>query len=99
MHGDDSTLDLLQQLDWIFSSHNRVRWIEIDAEIGRVNLLDNFQKDIGVEGKFRILPIAILVMIFDINDYSLFFSVSNCFLDHFHTPDHSLFPVQSGSIL
>src|SRR4030095_6901737 len=97
MHGDNTALNFLQQRYWIFSSHNSVRRIEIDTEIGRVNLLNNFQEDIRLEGKFRIPPIPILVMIFNINNYSFFFSVSNCFLDHFHTPDYSFFPIQYWS--
>ena len=63
MHGDDTVLHLLEKADRVVAADHRVGRIVLDAEVRRVDLLDDLEEDVLRLRELRIAPGAVLVVV------------------------------------
>jgi hypothetical protein len=63
VHGDDTVFHPAQQFKRIFSGQDRVAGIVIHPKVRRLDPINEFAKYIHLLGKFRILPVVVLVVV------------------------------------
>ena len=63
VHRDDAVLDAPQQLQRIFAGQDRVARIVVDAEVRRIDAIDQVAEDVHLLGELGILPVVVLVVV------------------------------------
>ena len=81
VHRDDAVLDARQQFERIFAGQKRVARIVVDAEVGRVDAIDQVAEHVHLLGELGILPVVVLVVVFEDQRHAAGRGVRNAGLD------------------
>src|SRR5690348_606084 len=95
MHCHDAMLHTPKQFERVFAGKNGVARIVIDAKARRLYTIDQFAEDVHLLGELGVLPVIVLVMIFDNERDASLLSMGNA---GFNTLSGILNPILSAHL-